>query len=114
MPPAGGVLDGRSWAPLRIITDGLTWRSAIFLLVHMAFGLAYFVALTVCITLSFGLLVRLIAVCTFLKFKLLHFHVFRITACIAYNRLRTSLPKQFEVCTFQPRRNLPRPSGVSI
>src|SRR5689334_12432280 len=57
MPPPGGVLDGRSWAPLKILFDGLTWRSAIFLLVHMAFGLAYFVALTVSIALSFGLLV---------------------------------------------------------
>jgi signal transduction histidine kinase len=51
----GGVLDGRSWAPLAIVRDGLTWRSAIFLLIHMAFGIAYFVGLVVLIPLSFGL-----------------------------------------------------------
>ena len=51
----GGVLDGRSWAPLVIVRDGLTWRSALFLVVHWGFALAYFVGLVVLIALSFGL-----------------------------------------------------------
>src|ERR1051325_6991953 len=51
----GGVLDGRSWAPLVIIRDGLTWRSALFLAVHFGFALVYFVGLVVLIALSFGL-----------------------------------------------------------
>jgi signal transduction histidine kinase len=52
--PAGG-LDGRSWAPIRMFRDPMTWRNAIYLLVSMAFGLFWFVFLTVAITLSLGL-----------------------------------------------------------
>jgi signal transduction histidine kinase len=55
--PANGVLDGRSWAPLQVVRDPLSWRAAAYLLVSMAFGLAWFVILIVGISLSGGLLI---------------------------------------------------------
>ncbi|MCW2918610.1 MAG: histidine kinase [Actinomycetia bacterium] len=55
--PANGILDGRSWAPLRVIRDPLTWRAALYLLVSMAFGLAWFVILVTGFALSAGLLI---------------------------------------------------------
>jgi signal transduction histidine kinase len=45
----------RSWAPLLMLRDPLVWRGAGYLLVSMAFGLSWFVFLTVGITLSLGL-----------------------------------------------------------
>jgi signal transduction histidine kinase len=55
--PVNGILDGRSWAPLRLVRDPLTWRAAAYLLVSMGFGLAWFVILVTGISLSAGLLV---------------------------------------------------------
>ncbi|MEV5747185.1 sensor domain-containing protein [Actinoallomurus sp. NPDC052308] len=43
--------------PLRLLKDPLTWRSAAFLLLHFPFGLAYFVALAVLLSVSVGTLV---------------------------------------------------------
>jgi signal transduction histidine kinase len=55
--PAIGILDGRSWAPLRVIRDPLSWRAALYLLVSMGFGLAWFVILVTGVSLSAGLLI---------------------------------------------------------
>jgi signal transduction histidine kinase len=54
--PANGILDGRSWAPLQVVRDPLTWRAAVYLLVSMGFGLAWFIILVTGLSLSAGLL----------------------------------------------------------
>ncbi|HEY7485800.1 MAG TPA: sensor domain-containing protein [Streptosporangiaceae bacterium] len=47
---------GRSWRPIDMLRDPLTWRAAVYLLVSMAVGLFWFIFLTVGITLSLALL----------------------------------------------------------
>ncbi|MGW5412284.1 sensor histidine kinase [Actinomadura geliboluensis] len=53
---APSVLNG-SWAPLAMARSSVTWRSALYLGVSMAFGLAWFVTLVVGLALSLGLLI---------------------------------------------------------
>jgi signal transduction histidine kinase len=49
---------GRGLArPMRLLKDPLTWRSAAYLLLHAPFGLAYFIALTVLLSVSLGTIV---------------------------------------------------------
>ncbi|HEU5161232.1 MAG TPA: sensor domain-containing protein [Streptosporangiaceae bacterium] len=50
-----GRLEGRPWAPVQMARDPMTWRNAVYLLVSMAFGLFWFIFLTVGISLSLGL-----------------------------------------------------------
>ena len=53
---APSVLN-RSWHPVAMARSSLTWRSALYLGVGLAFGLAWFVTLAVGLTLSIGLLI---------------------------------------------------------
>ncbi|WP_225993491.1 sensor histidine kinase [Actinomadura rudentiformis] len=50
------VADG-SWRPLAMVRSSLSWRSAIYLAVSLAFGLSWFIVLTVGTALSLGLLI---------------------------------------------------------
>lgn len=52
-----GILGGRSWAPLAMIRDPLSWRAALYLLVSMGIGLAWFIILIVGVSLSLSLLI---------------------------------------------------------
>ncbi|MEU9868467.1 sensor domain-containing protein [Actinomadura sp. NPDC048021] len=47
----------RSWHPLAMVRSSLTWRSALYLGVSLAWGLAWFVVLAVGLTLSVALLI---------------------------------------------------------
>ncbi|MEU8119545.1 sensor histidine kinase [Spirillospora sp. NPDC049024] len=47
----------RPWHPLAMVTSSLTWRSALYLAVSLAFGLGWFVVLAVGLALSVGLLI---------------------------------------------------------
>ncbi|MEU5993827.1 sensor histidine kinase [Spirillospora sp. NPDC047418] len=53
---APSVLNG-SWHPVAMARSSVTWRSALYLGVSMAFGLGWFVALAVGLTLSVALLI---------------------------------------------------------
>ncbi|WP_245869766.1 sensor histidine kinase [Actinomadura meyerae] len=53
---APSVLN-RSWAPLDMARSSVTWRSALYLGVSMAFGLGWFITLTVGLSLSVALLI---------------------------------------------------------
>ncbi|GAA4634829.1 sensor histidine kinase [Actinoallomurus vinaceus] len=55
-----GTVDtssSRRFGPVRILKDSLTWRSAAYLALHFPVGLAYFVGLTVLLSVSVGTLV---------------------------------------------------------
>lgn len=47
----------RSWHPVAMAKSSLTWRSALYLGVSAAFGLGWFIALVVGLSLSVGLLI---------------------------------------------------------
>jgi signal transduction histidine kinase len=47
----------RRFGPLRLARESLTWRSAAYLLLHFPLGLAYFVGLTVLLSVSAGMVV---------------------------------------------------------
>jgi signal transduction histidine kinase len=51
------AVESRSWRPVEMARDPLTWRTALYLQVSMAFGLAWFIFLTVGTALSVGLLI---------------------------------------------------------
>ncbi|GAA4231200.1 sensor histidine kinase [Actinomadura meridiana] len=53
---AANVANG-PWTPLALAKSSLTWRSAIYLAVSMAFGLGWFITLVVGLALSFSLLI---------------------------------------------------------
>ncbi|MFB9833589.1 sensor histidine kinase [Actinoallomurus acaciae] len=46
--------SSRRYGPLRLARESLTWRSAAYLLLHFPLGLAYFVGLTVLLSVSAG------------------------------------------------------------
>ncbi|WP_230421398.1 sensor histidine kinase [Actinomadura soli] len=54
---AAGTVANSPWTPLAMLRSSLTWRSAIYLAVSMAFGLGWFIALVVGLSLSLGLLI---------------------------------------------------------
>lgn len=54
-----------SWAPLDVVRDPLTYRSAAYLLVSMGFGLAWFITFAVGFALSVGLLIIWVGLAVF-------------------------------------------------
>jgi signal transduction histidine kinase len=52
-----GILDARSWSPWKIVTDPLSWRSALYLLFGFGLGFAWFVILVTGISVAAGLLI---------------------------------------------------------
>ena len=89
----------RRFGPLRLARESLTWRSAAYLLFHFPIGLAYFVGLTVALSVAAGTLIIWVGVVVLALTMIL----WRVAATLERKLVRAA----FDIEIPQPYRPLP-------